>query len=916
MRSLVRLLGALVGETIAAHEGETAFGTVETLRRGFVELRRAARRSPAAVAKVARTLDHVGPETATTIGRAFAVYFSLVNIAEEAMRERDRRDAEWPRSFDETLSALAASGVDAAAFRAKLPALSLVPVFTAHPTEARRQAVQKCHRRLFDLVGRLIDVGDDHRARTGLRDELRDEIQILWKTSPLRAERLTVADEIANGLLLFRSALFDAVPQALRSLADAAARTWGPALGEIDCTGILSFGSWIGGDRDGNPNVTAEVTIRAGREQSREVLREYIRRIDALMDRLTQSSAFVRLDPGFAERLAADEAALAAVVFADRASRFEHEPFRRKLAFMRHRLAARLAWTEARLLVHHAEPGAGAYASAAELAADIRSLRDALVADGGERLARGALQDLLVLVQVFGFHLARLDLRQEAGRHAAAVTEILDGLPGLPRYGDLDEATRLDILLDLILKPGPVLLLGDALSAQTQETLASLRAVRVLQDELGAAAVESYVVSMADRASAVVEVLFLARLVGLVEQGEGGLRARLRVAPLFETAADLAAAPAIIAQLLDRPAYRRLLASAGGTQEVMLGYSDSCKDAGILGSAWALHQAQVSLAALLDQRDVPYLLFHGRGGSHARGGGPTYDAIQSGPPQAANGRLKFTEQGEVLSFKYANRPTAVYELTVALSGLVKASFALAEARRHVVDARFAGAMARIAAIGEASYRDLVAEDAGLLDFFYEATPVLDLAALNIGSRPSHRPQGGRSLRAIRAIPWVFGWSQARLALPAWYGVGSALQAFAAEKPGNLAVLRRMCGEWPYLRHVLDNAQMALAKTDLAVAQLYVSLASDREAADRIWKRIKDECVLTERWLKRAMGTDRLLAENRQLAFSLDRRAPYIDAVNALQARLIARSRQPDGQTWRHPLLLSINAIAAGMRNTG
>ncbi|MBL8830796.1 MAG: phosphoenolpyruvate carboxylase, partial [Rhodospirillales bacterium] len=468
----------------------------------------------------------------------------------------------------------------------------------------------------------------------------------------------------------------------------------------------------------------------------------------------------------------------------------------------------------------------------------------------------------------------------------------------------------------LAVRPGPTLLLGGRLSAATEEVLETLRAIGTLRAELGSEAVRTYVVSMSDRPTAVAEVLFLARMAGLVAwDAAGGLVVQIRVAPLFETAADLDAAPAIVERLLVEPAYRRLLEASGGTQEVMLGYSDSCKDAGILASSWHLHRAQTALAAFFGRHGVPFLLFHGRGGSHARGGGPVYDAIAAAPRAAANGRLKYTEQGEVLSYKYSNRPTAAYELSTALAGLLRATFP-APGDRVGVDRRFSEAMEALSAAGMAAYRDLVAGEPGFLDFFYEVTPVSELASLNIGSRPSHRPQGGRSLRAIRAIPWVFGWSQARLALPAWYGVGSALSAFAAQSPRHSTRLRLMYRRWPYFRHLVDNVQMALAKGDPAIASLYVGLAKDKAAARRIWKRIETEFRLSERWLKRIAGGPRLLAHNPQLAATLDRRAPYLDAVNALQVRLLRRARGARGQAWREPLLLTINAIAAGMRNTG
>ncbi len=894
----MRLVGALIGEVIDAHEGEAAFGTVESLRRGFVALRKSGAVSPREVARTARAVERASPETAGIVARAFAAYFAVVNIADEALLEDERRNAPNPRGLDATVAAIHAGGVDYATFRSRLGSLKLMPVFTAHPTEARRQAVQKCHRRLFDLVARLVAADEDAPARALALEDLRAEMSVLWKTSTLRASKLTVEDEIDNGLRFFRAALFDAVPQTLRTFEAAVKRVYGAAARDFRAPPAIAFGSWIGGDRDGNPNVTATTTLRAGRIHAAEIRDTYLHRIDALIGILTHAASHMRLPAAFAAGLARDEAELGAAPFAGQPSRFAHEPYRRKLAFIRHRLAS------------------GLYPGPQAMSADLEAIRDALVADGDARLADGALKDLMLLVASFGFHLMRLDVRQEASRHRDAVAEILACLPGQPDYAELEEAAKLDLVLSLAERPGPTLLLGGALSQATTEILDTLRAIGTLRGELGSEAIRTYVISMADRASAVAEVLFLARMAGLITVGKDGKPdVQIRVAPLFETAADLDAAPAVIEQLLAAPAYRRLLDASGGTQEVMLGYSDSCKDAGILASSWHLYRAQSALAACFGKHGVPFLLFHGRGGSHARGGGPVYDAIAAAPRIAANGRVKYTEQGEVLSYKYSNRPTAAYELSAALAGLLRSTFPPV-GERVGVDRRFSAAMDALSEAGMNAYRALVAGEPGFLDFFYEVTPVSELAALNIGSRPSHRPQGGRSLRAIRAIPWVFGWSQARLALPAWYGVGSALAAFAAQSPRHSARLRLMYKSWPYFRHFIDNVQMALAKGDPAVASLYVGLAKDKAAAARIWKRIEAEFRLSERLLKKVTGGPRLLADNPRLAATLDRRAPYLDAVNALQVRLIRRARGARGQAWREPLLLTINAIAAGMRNTG
>jgi phosphoenolpyruvate carboxylase len=897
LRALVKLLGGLVGDTVRAQDGEAAYAAVERLRAGFVAARRAGEPKAAEVAKLAAGLRAIDPAEATLLARAFALFFAVVNIAEEAWRAKEREGLgeSWPRSLPETLRQL---GPRAAPKRlaAALPGLALMPVMTAHPTEARRQSVQRGHRRIYDLVTALIALDPRGPAHAATLDNLRAEIATLWKTDTVRAGKLSPADEVANGLLFFRAALYDALADSLRALHAATG---------IAPPGLIAFGSWIGGDRDGNPNVTAATTLFAARAQSREVLREYVRRVDALAERLTQSSAYVRLSEDFAADLARDDARFARAVFGDAAHTLAREPYRRKLAYVRHRLARRLAWTEASMAGEALPLPDDAFPDACAFKADLAALRDALLHDGDRHAADGALLDLARLADAFGFHLARLDIRQDAKRHRAAVSDILAGLPGAPAYETLPESARLDLLDDLIAKPGPALLLGAGLTAETEEVLASLRAVATLHAELGPLAVETYVVSMADRASAVPEVLLLAKL--------AGVSGKLRVAPLFETIADLKAGPGILRDLLARPGYRRLLARAGGTQEVMLGYSDSCKDGGILASSWALHEAQSELARAFRDAGVDYVLFHGRGGSHARGGGPTHEAILAGPREAANGRIKFTEQGEVLSFKYSNRDTAAHELTVALTGLLKKTLG-PPYRKGARPTDWANAMSRLAELGEGAYRDLVAVQ-GFLDYFYETTPVDELGGLNIGSRPSHRPQAGRDIRAIRAIPWVFGWSQARLALPAWYGIGTAIEGFARESPANARLLKRMHRDWPFFRNLVDNVAMAEAKASLAIAKLYQPLARDKAAAKRVFAAIAAELDLTAKALKRVAGGDPLSA-NPALALSLDRRKPYLDAMNALQAALLAKARGRDGAHWRHPLLLTVNAIAAGMRNTG
>ncbi len=917
LRELVRLVGTLVGDVIAEQEGPQAFQNIEALRRGFITLRETT--DPRLRDKLEALVAGLPAADAAVAIRGFSAYFALVNIVEEAVRAVERgAEGAWPRSFSAELMALKEAGVGFDAVAAALRRISFMPVFTAHPTEARRRSVQNCHRRLFALVARLIVTRPDTPERAEVVDAMRGEIELLWKTNPVRSGRLTVADEIRNGLLFYKHSLFHAVPAVMRDLERALVQVYGEAARGFVAPPLVAFGSWIGGDRDGNPHVKPESTILAARRQSRAILQEYLRRVEDLRDRLTQAGSYLTHTARFAASLARDEP-IADAVFPGNPRVYAGEPYRRKLSFMLHRLQRR-AETIDRRIAGEAPPDSGAdpgdtYRGPDEFLDDLEALREDLVANRAARIAHGGLKDLISLARSFGFHLATLDIRQEAARHHEAVAELIGALPGAPDYAALDEGERLDLLDRLIARPGAVLLLGDAPSQETQDTLATFAAVRAVLAEIGPAAIETYVVSMANSASAVMEVLFLARLGGLVEpRADGSWRAAIRVAPLFETIDDLTAAPAIMARLLDRPVYRAILAAAGGTQEVMLGYSDSCKDGGILGSAWGLHRAQIALAALFAARAVPFLLFHGRGGSHGRGGGPTHDAILGQPRGSTDGRLKFTEQGEVLSFKYSNLPTARYELTVGVTGVMRAL--IADGTRADVDAAWAAAMDRLAADGMRTYRALVADEPGFIDYFHDTTPVDELQALNIGSRPGRRRSADRSLSSVRAISWVFGWSQSRITLPAWYGLGAACAAFADESAENLALLRAMYAAWPFFRNLLDNAQMAHVKGSLVAARDYAKLARDSESANRIYRLLEQECTLSSRVVRRITAAPTLLAADPRLATSLERRAPYIDAVNAVQVQLLRRVRADAGDAWRHPLLLSINAIAAGMRNIG
>ncbi len=550
---------------------------------------------------------------------------------------------------------------------------------------------------------------------------------------------------------------------------------------------------------------------------------------------------------------------------------------------------------------------------------DLLLIRQSLLADGDDNVAADKLQDLIRLVETFGFFLMHLDIRQESTRHTDAVADILRQLPGAIDYDGLDETARQQLLSTSLAGPVPAID-RSRLSEETRETLEVLDVMLHMQDEISLHAFGNYVISMTHTASHILEVMYLAWLTGLAgKQGEDWF-CRISISPLFETIEDLDHAEDVLSQLLENEIYRALLHKSGKCQEIMLGYSDSCKDGGILASNWGLYEAQKKIIAITDRHDIQVRLFHGRGGTIGRGGGPTHESILSQPPGTVHGQIKFTEQGEVLRYKYSNIETAVYELSMGITGLLKASLVLVRPAAH--DRRdYMGIMDEITAIGETCYRDLIDNTPGLFDYFYEVTPVTEIGLLNIGSRPSHRKQQDRSKNSIRAIPWVFGWAQSRHTLPAWYGLGSALQAWRNEDPARLARLQEMYREWPFFRSLLGNIQMALFKGEMNIARMYTRLAKDPALAERIYTKILDEYRLTVTQVLGISGTHQLLEENPQLGLSLYRRNPYLDPLNNIQVTLLSRYRDSglsddERERWLHPLLRSINAIASGMRNTG
>jgi phosphoenolpyruvate carboxylase len=921
LRARVKLLGSLLGNILRKLAGTHVYDAVEKLRTGYISLRK--NDNPRKREKLMQLIASLDADTLTQVVRAFSVYFSLVNIAEEDFQHQQRRrlirngKSLWMGSFDDTLSKFRQQGLEPLQVQDLLDQLAYIPVFTAHPTESKRRGVMNALRRIFLLNDQLNDSRLGKIQELELTEELETQIQILWRTNEVREYKPQVKDEIKNGLFFFRESLFESVPDIYRNLERKLNKHYPDA--QITVPSFLRFGSWIGGDRDGNPFVKPETTAMALRMQAQVLLEEYVRRIATLTRQLTHSSDLCSPTKVFLDSLAGDEN-MRFEVFADSPSAFLQAPYRRKLAFMRHRLMKNLHIVRARLGDTEITDTEYAYSSEQAFLQDLILIRNSLISHGDQNIANGALKDMIRLVETFGFFLLKLDIRQESTRHSDAVADIIKQIDGAPDYASLNEAERLQCLANYIDTPPSFTLNMQALHEDNRETVAVFKLMKTMHEEISARAFGAYVISMTHVASHVMEVMWLASLTGLVQKQADGWNCKIRISPLFETIEDLEHIEEVLKALLDNPVYNSLLKASGNIQEVMLGYSDSCKDGGIMASSWNLYEAQQKVIALTNKHKVDCRLFHGRGGTIGRGGGPTHDAILSQPEGTVHGQIKFTEQGEVLSYKYSNVETAIYELTMGISGLMMASRSLVTKQPLNASAKHLNVMRELTNVGEQAYRQLTDRTEGFLDYFYETTPVTEISMLNIGSRPSHR-KANRSKSSIRAIPWVFGWAQSRTTLPAWYGIGSALENILNQDKGQLSVLQEMNKNWPYFRALLSNTQMALTKADMATAKEYAELCTDAAVRESIYSMIQAEFERTVKHVLSITGQKYILEDAPSLNLSLSRRDPYLDPLSHIQILMLNRYRndqlsEEEQNNWLHPLLRTISAVAAGMRNTG
>ena len=916
----VFLLGDLLGEVLRDLAGHEAFGLEEAAR----EHAKAFRAGDAAAGdRLEALVAGTSVEEAQVLTRAFTSYFQLVNLAEdnERVRRIRRREAENPDtprrgSIREAVGLLADRGVDADGLRSLLARAEVRLVLTAHPTEARRRTVIAKLARVFAVLRDLDERRGLPRDETRARRLIAATVAELWGSDEIRAVTPTVLDEVRANLVYVASTLVEVVPRLYRDLEEAVAEVYPGA--EIAVPPFLSFGSWVGGDRDGNPNVTPAVT-----EETLGVMRDAAlafldTRLVQLAGRLSFSDRVVGPAPRLAPLLDDGTARFPALA-ADLLRRNEHEPYRRALTLIRERVrAARLHQTEG-------------YAAPDELLADLRLVEVSLVDQGAALIAAGDLHDLLRQVEVFGFHFARLDIRDHAKRHLAALAGVLAHTGVEPDYASLPEAARIALLAREIANPRPLVPADLApLDSQAREVLETFRTVRRLLHGEHRGAIRTYVVSGAEQPSDALGVLLLQKETRLAETGGG--HAALQIAPLFEQGASLAAAPDTMRTLLAEPVYRAALAGWGNAQEVMIGYSDSNKDVGYLASSWALYAAQKALAALFAEAGVDVTFFHGRGGSIGRGGGPTNVAILAQPAGTVAGRIKLTEQGEVIAARYATVEIAHRELELVAGAVLVSSApnltdradgrapgqgpaAASPIPQPAPDrlATFEAATAELAARSAAAYRDLVYGDPAFVDFFQTATPIGEIARLQLGSRPARRASSTR-IEDLRAIPWVFSWTQARILLPGWYGLGSGLEG-GRDRFGR-DLLREMDRDWPFFGALLANAELALARADLAIAERYVALV-EPALRDRIWPRVRAEYELTRRLLLDITGQENLLDRDPVLQRSVARRNPYVDPLSFVQVDLLRRLRaDPASDDLLRAVLLTVNGIAGGLKNTG
>ena len=918
----IRLLGRILGDIIREQEGAPVFTLIEQVRQLSVGFRRD--HDPEADRQLKALLTSLSTGQTVSVIRAFTYFSHLANLAED--RHHLRRRAIYERagsaqegSIDVAFARLQKAGITPDTIAHTLAKAYVAPVLTAHPTEVQRQSILQAERDIARLLAERDDISARAQLFAGDKDaltprqlaaneaQLRARVEQLWQTRLLRHSKLTVADEIENALSYYETTFLQELPKLYASLEE--------ALSGQAVHSFMRMGQWIGGDRDGNPNVTAPTLELALRRQSEVALRHYLNEVHALGAELSMSSLLVKVSPAMQ---------VLALSSPDTNSHRQDEPYRRALTAVYARLAATLTQlTGGREAMRHAVVAQNPYGSAAEFLQDLQTIDASLSRHNGEALAVHRLRPLIRAVQVFGFHLATVDLRQSSDKHEEVLADLLRTARIEDNYSSLDEAQRCALLQRLLCDARPLRVVGAQYAPLTASEIAIFEMAHKMLQTYGREAILHYIISHTETVSDLLEVLLLQKEVGLMQGtlDSSTSQAQLIVVPLFETIGDLRAAATIMRDYYAVPGVAQLMQRSGGEQDIMLGYSDSNKDGGIFTSNWELYRAELALVEVFDQLEADYGLrlrmFHGRGGTVGRGGGPSYQAILAQPPGTVRGQIRLTEQGEVIASKYANPDIGRRNLETLAVAMLEAT--LLQPTKPATP-EFLAAAQQLSDASMAAYRQLVYETPGFAEYFFTATPIREIAELNIGSRPASR-KATQAIEDLRAIPWGFSWGQCRLTLPGWLGFGSAVQAFLEQpgttREGQLQLLQTMYRQWPFFSTLLSNMDMVLAKSDLALASCYSELVADTALRTRIFDAISAEWQRTVDMLALVTGESDRLASNPALARSIRHRFPYIDPLHLLQVELVRRWRagQNDDRL-KNGIHISINGIAAGLRNTG
>ncbi|MCS6872340.1 MAG: phosphoenolpyruvate carboxylase [Anaerolineae bacterium] len=876
----IRLLGGLLGEIIREQHGEEAFALVERVR-AESRARRAEPDNPQHTANLQATIAALDLPAKQILIRAFSNYFQLINIAEDQQRLRVLRQRERDDQLEESIQAavreLHAAGITAEQVRTALHQICVRLVLTAHPSEAKRKEVLLKQRHIAQWLAQHDRTSLLPRERRAVLKAISEEIEELWQTRPTRAARATVADEVDFGIYFLTTTLVDLLPEIYAELQEAL-QTYYPEANWDDLPPLLRYASWIGGDRDGNPNVTADVTLEALATMRAAARDLYLREVAFLRDHLTQSVDLVSVSQALRDALPNAHAH----------PKYPTELYRQYLDIVYTRLSNDY------------------YATTDDLLNDLRLIERSLRENRGTHVASGAVRTLIQKVRLFGLHLVPLDIREDARRFSTALTELFHAYGVCDNFAALPEAERQAILTREIANSRPLFPAEPRFSAITEQVIATWRMIARAHRHYGRDCIDTVIASMTQCASDVLGMLLFAHEVGVQDHVD--------LVPLFETIEDLDAAPRIMRELFENATYRAHIAKRGMRQQIMLGYSDSNKDGGYLASNWSLYVAQERLAAVCVEYGVQLELFHGRGGSIGRGGGPTNSAILSAPSGTLHGRIKITEQGEVIAYRYSNPAIGRRHLHQVLNAVLLAYIA---PHRPPPREAWRAAMQVLAAEGERAYRALVYETQGFLDYWQQATPIDELSNLPISSRPAKRRSGG--FEGLRAIPWVFSWMQCRAIIPSWYGVGYALETFVEQ--GDETLLREMYDGWRFFRTLIANVELDLAKADMGIAALYADLVANEALRKHIFSRIQEEHARACRLICRITDQPELLARSPVMQRSIARRNPYVDPLNFIQVELLRELRRlPEGDPQRaavlEAVLATINGIAAGMKTTG